>query len=272
MLHLSSNLMALICFDVDGTLFDNDTKSIHPDTVQALWKLKENHKIALSTGRSLESVKGAGLIDNIDWDGFILHNGQLVLDTHQNVITADYLDHDAFEKLYEYCNEEGLNLSIANKNDWYLTKEKDINTVQAHEYFDEVIPHVGKYQHEDVVMAIIYAPLGWDTSKIEALHSFQITPSLTTSIDICKAGCHKSKGIHELMNALHEKEIIAFGDGHNDVEMLKDATIGIAMGQAVEECKEVADYVTKSCQEQGVAFAIDKLHLYEKDCIQKFYK
>ena len=73
-------------------------------------------------------------------------------------------------------------------------------------------------------------------------------------------GIDKAKALESILKKLgvNKEEIIAFGDGHNDASMVKYAGLGIAMGNAVQELKEIADYVTLSNDEDGIAYAIDK--------------
>ena len=262
--------MALICFDVDGTLLDNEKKDVHPITIETLHALRKKHKLAIATGRSYASVKATGILDAVSWDAFILNNGQLVFDHQKNLIKVHYLDSDEFFKLYQLCMEKGLNCSIATKDDWYLIKEADAETLQAHDYFNEWLPHVGTYHDENVVMASIYAPIGYDYTIFRQLKKLNILPTATTSADVCAFGCSKYYGILKLMAYLQEDHYIAFGDSENDLEMIEHAAIGIVMGQADDFLKSRADYVTKSCHQNGVSFACEQLRLFEENCIEKF--
>ena len=73
----------------------------------------------------------------------------------------------------------------------------------------------------------------------------------------------KSDAIHMLKDHFHVKqeEIMAFGDNFNDIDMIRYAGLGVAMGNAADEVKEVADYITLSNEEDGVAAAIEKFVL-----------
>ena len=75
--------------------------------------------------------------------------------------------------------------------------------------------------------------------------------------DITAKGNTKQKGIDEIINhfGIRLEETMAFGDGGNDVSMLRHAAIGVAMGNAVDEVKEHANYITTSVDEDGVANA-----------------
>ena len=76
--------------------------------------------------------------------------------------------------------------------------------------------------------------------------------------DITAKGNTKQKGIDEIINhfGIRLEETMAFGDGGNDVSMLRHAAIGVAMGNAVDEVKEHANYITTSVDEDGVANAL----------------
>jgi len=71
---------------------------------------------------------------------------------------------------------------------------------------------------------------------------------------------NKAVGLRKLIDhlGLTTEEVAAFGDGHNDFEMIEAVGSGIAMGNAAEELKVKARYVTKSLNEGGIAYAVDK--------------
>jgi len=79
-----------------------------------------------------------------------------------------------------------------------------------------------------------------------------------TFMDINLRGVDKSVGISKVMEyyGLSLREAMAFGDGGNDVPMVRDAGIGVAMGNACEELKAVADYVTLSVDDDGIEAAL----------------
>lgn len=261
--------MALFCFDIDGTLFDNETRQISTTTIQTIQKLKINHKVAICTGRAYDSVKDTGLLDLIDWDGVIVHNGQLVYDHQKQVVYVNYLNSESLKKMVDLCIAKGLNFSVATADDWFLIQEPNEYVYESHKFFDEIIPHVKEYNYEDAVMAILYVPIGFDTSEFDSISDMKIIPSPTTCLDVCSINCDKSIGIHKLLDYLNEKEYIAFGDGSNDIEMLQNADLGIAMGNSKESLKQVADFITKDANNNGIQYACEKLNLFDMNCIKK---
>lgn len=97
----------------------------------------------------------------------------------------------------------------------------------------------------------------WEVSGLE------LVGSLRYNIEINTAGVNKGTGLVNLGKVLGIKreEIMAFGDGDNDIVMLKEVGIGVAMANAEDKVKETADYITLSNEEDGVAEAIEKLVL-----------
>ena len=77
------------CFDIDGTLRDNVNHEVSSSTKLALDTLKEmGYKLIISTGRAYDSLKRTKINELIDWDGFVLNNGQLLLDHNENVLES----------------------------------------------------------------------------------------------------------------------------------------------------------------------------------------
>ena len=92
------------------------------------------------------------------------------------------------------------------------------------------------------------------------LRNIEITSSWFNNIEIMHKGVNKGEALKELVKYLgiDRKEVIAFGDNYNDLDMLKFAGVGVVMGNADEAVKEQGDYVTSTNTEDGVAKAIYK--------------
>ncbi len=101
--------------------------------------------------------------------------------------------------------------------------------------------------------------------ELKQFDSLELVGSLKYNIEINAAGVNKGKGLLELGEILgiSREEIMAFGDGDNDIAMLREVGFGVAMQNADEEVKAVADYVTGSNDEDGVAKAIARFVLGE---------
>ena len=99
--------------------------------------------------------------------------------------------------------------------------------------------------------------------ELKADEGLELVGSLRYNIEINAAGVNKGTGLISLgrLLGIRREEIMAFGDGDNDIAMLKEAGVGVAMANAEEAVKAAADYITLSNEEEGVADAIEKLIL-----------
>ena len=97
----------------------------------------------------------------------------------------------------------------------------------------------------------------WDELKLNC-DEIYITSSVSQLIEISHKDAGKHSGLRFIREHLHLKpeETAAFGDGDNDIDLLKEAGIGIAMENASSKCKEAATYITKHHDKDGVAYGI----------------
>ena len=107
----------------------------------------------------------------------------------------------------------------------------------------------GQYAFTDVI------------KKIEEIDKLSITSSAADNIEINAAGAQKGQSLLDYAAAkgIQREEIAAIGDNLNDESMIQAAGTGVAMGNAVPQIKTIASFVTKSNNEDGVAWAIDKI-------------
>ncbi len=99
--------------------------------------------------------------------------------------------------------------------------------------------------------------------ELRQISDIAVTCSLANNIEINNKTCNKGDALLRLGEILNLKpeQIMACGDGNNDIEMIDMAGMGVAMENAVDELKKVANFVTKTCDEEGVAYAIEKFAL-----------
>lgn len=99
--------------------------------------------------------------------------------------------------------------------------------------------------------------------ELEQEKGLELVGSLQYNIEINATGVNKGTGLVNLgrMLGIRREEIMAFGDGDNDIAMLREAGFGVAMANADEQVKAAADYITLSNEEEGVAEAIERLVL-----------
>lgn len=252
------------CFDVDGTLISKN-HFISESTLQTLNQLqKKGHKIIIATGRNYGSIKRFGLLDLFPWDGYVLNNGQCVLDANLKEVFIKKMSQKEVENIIQVTNQEGLVCLLERVYDWFTIQEADENTRMAHEFLHDDIPPQKEYDPSmEIVMAIVYAPKGYDYQPFKEMKGIRVDEGVSCYADIVLKEFHKYRGIEKILDYFHLEKSVCFGDGRNDVEMIREATIGVAMGQGAQEAKDVSEFVTLSCDEDGITYACEKLGFIE---------
>jgi len=266
----------LIISDVDGTLLTSNSE-VSTTTKLKLFDLMANgHPFAIATGRM--HAAGKIITKQLDYDGYLIScNGAVVkhLKTgeviHAKAIAPDSLrkaievcrQYDVYFHLYDNDNIYGNRLAYLSKR--YKDKMASLPeayrfNVEKAENFEAILKKpiykMGVYHEDKAVFTSL-------KEAINALGLFETSQSMAMSFDINGRGVNKAVGIEALRKyfGISVKDVIAFGDNENDIEMIKYAGIGVAMGNATDSLKAVADVVTVDNDSDGIAVALEKLRL-----------
>lgn len=253
------NEQKLFLFDIDGTLIDTKEHIVPDSTKKSLVLLREQGQLlGISTGRSLQSVIESGLDTLIDWDVFLCNNGQAIYDKHKNVLHLECIPLASVLACIEKAERLNAPLLIMGEEQM-ITKEPDENVLVSLAFFKETIPKTLPYDGSDVIMMIAYGPHGYDYHDYAEIDGITPIPGLSNYADIVLKGFHKYIGIQFVLTHFDKTSYIAFGDSLNDMEMIKEATVGIAMGNAHDDLKAVADYISDDVLHDGIYTALKKL-------------
>lgn len=253
----------MIFFDVDGTLMNNYDYQVPSSTKTALQKLHDNgYKIGIATGRAVNSLKRTGIIELINWDGYVCNNGQTVLDKDFQIVEELVISPEIVHQCIKIAKHNNLPLALKMEHR-ILTQEPDENVYTARKFFNSIIPPVGIYQNQKVEAMIAYGPLGYDYAPFKQLKGLHILPGVSTYCDITHADATKATGIQHILNQYHLDKYICFGDSLNDAEMFAHADISICMGQGDEYVKTLATYITDTIDNNGIYNACLKLGFFE---------
>ncbi|MGP1569981.1 MAG: Cof-type HAD-IIB family hydrolase [Eubacteriales bacterium] len=268
--------LKMIVSDLDGTLLNKNDK-ISDITRKAIEDvLKSGIHFVVATGRAIGTLpKQIREIEGIEYA--ITSNGAVTtkLDTNKIVSTA-YIDESVtyeFEKLLFSLNtmveifvrgkayiekrvyDDIYNQGLSDSGIRYVLKTRTPE--------DDLFEVFRKYRSEIENINICFKDQ--ETKKIvwEQFSKFSnitVTSSMRHNIELIGKNTDKSFAIKKLMNmhGVNENELMAFGDNHNDIGMIKLAGIGVAMANAEESLKNEADYITDTNLEDGVAKAIYK--------------
>ena len=245
----------IIFLDVDGTIYEDG--EILDKTVDALIKAKmRGHKVFLNSGR-MQCIIPNAVLEKVRPDGVVGGMGTAITIGNELIFSAR-MERDEVEYLMRFGEKRGF-LTIAESVDRLVIMNGQ--EVQGQNSFvnttDEFLE---KYRDMPVAKISYMNPVSEDNVKA-LMEDGRVIYVHSGYVEIPARGCNKATGIKIVCDHLGAdvERSIAIGDSANDDDMIKFAGIGVAMGNANEYIKSIADYVTTSCREGGVADAIEAL-------------
>lgn len=249
-----------VFFDIDGTLLSHRLKDVPKSTRLALSKLADCHvDRVIATGRHMTEINRLPVRD-IKFDAYITLNGQLCLDAEGNVFYENPLSDT--EEVLKLFHGNTVPVMLIEKEKMYINFIND-DVVQAHDAISTPLPSVMKYTGNTIYQAIVYIKQDKQKDVTKYLKNVEITRWNENAIDIVAKGGSKVTGIKEYINikGYCKEETAAFGDGENDIEMLKYVSKGIAMGNSNDLVKSVSDFVTSDIDDDGIKRGLQYLGL-----------
>ncbi len=253
-------------FDIDGTLVSFKTHTMPESTKRALAALRRNGvKVFIATGRAPNNIEFIKKM--FDFDGFVCFNGLLCFDADGTVLYDRPLPRRDIDAVLPYMNERKIAccFEMADRQVFNLVDQR-VRDLLAFVNMPDVAPEdivdVSKiaksfYQLSAYVLPEEEADLMRHMPDCKAMRWHELFVNIVGKdggkpVGIAKV-CEKyGYGIND---------VIAFGDGGNDIDMLKSVGIGVAMGNAGENVKEIADYVTTSVDGDGIRNALKHFEL-----------
>lgn len=262
-----------ICTDIDGTLL-NPERELSKRTIDIIKSIKDDVAVVLASSRMPAAMRHLQETLGITDQPLICYNGGYIISQTEGVKVLDSvkIPFALCEFIAQWSDDKNLHAGFYVEDEWYApfedqwTKREVNNTkVQASILvglelmerwkLDENGAHkimcMGEPKLIDDLIAIL-------KSMNAPLHLYR---SKDTYLEIAPLEISKATALNQLIQAelnIDMKDIIAFGDNFNDIEMLKAVGCGVAVGNAKEEVKEIADEITLAGKEDGVAATLEK--------------
>lgn len=264
----------MIVLDLDGTL-TNKNKEITPRTKEVLFELKaQGGIIVLASGRPTYGVMPLAKELELDQSGgYILSfNGGRIIDCKtRETIFARELPVSSNARIIRMAEEHGVNILTyeseqiitPNGSDEYVRKESAVNKLEIKEISD--MESYVQFPVEKFLMLEDGDYLAMVEPKVKAAlgRDYSVYRSEPYFLEILPKGIDKAASLERLLSRLDmsREEMIACGDGYNDLSMIKYAGLGVAMENAVLPVKTASNYVTLSNNDDGIAHVVEKFML-----------
>ncbi|WP_261133824.1 Cof-type HAD-IIB family hydrolase [Bacillus sp. Marseille-Q3570] len=253
----------IVFFDIDGTLLDHQ-KKIPAGTMLAIKELQErNVPIAIATGRA--PFMFHYLLEELGINGFVSFNGQYVSYENQSVY-ENPLEETFLHELVIRSKEHDHPMVFLNTETGRTTHNAHPHVQKSMDDLKLVHPQHDPefYRGRKIFQALLYCETG-EKEKLyrNTYNDFNFIRWHQYSMDVLPKTGSKAIGIEKMIAHLgyHQEDVVAFGDGLNDLEMLEFAGTGIAMGNSKEPAKRVADFVTKEVDDDGIRHGLKKIGL-----------
>lgn len=261
-------MIKAIFFDIDGTLVSFKTHKIPQSTLMALQKLKEQGiKLFIATGRPPYDLEM--LISELGdiFEGYITFNGQYCLDKDKNLIYEDYLDKEDLIRFTDFIKDKDIACGFMELDYFYFNLYND-RLAQLKETLGDTAPQRAfddtsrVLEHKTYQLNIFLD----DEEEKAVAHCFKHSKSVRWCpyfTDIIPTRGGKGTGIRKILEHYNISidEAMAFGDGGNDKEMLEAVKIGVAMGNANDDLKAIADFVTLDVDNHGIEHALKHFNI-----------
>lgn len=262
----------LIAMDLDGTL-NNDEKRITEQTRLALMNAQQNGiRLALASARPSPGLfRERDVLQMQEYGGLLMsYNGGRIVDAADGqVLFETAMDPEETRMVLRQLEklpvtpilDDGVQFYVTDKNGYKVDYECRNNNMVCTELGN--LAEFLTFAPIKILMSVLPEQI----AEVQAEIASFLPPSLTVVqtaafyLEVIPSVINKGQGIRDICRVLgiSPAEVIAFGDAQNDIPMLQEAGMGVAMGNASDAVKAAADYVTLSNNEDGIAAALETL-------------
>lgn len=255
-----------VFFDIDGTLASFETRRLQPSAVEAVRALRRRGvKVAVATGRIACDLH---ILEGLPFDGYITVNGGSCLTAdgevvfEQGILAENLLAAlDARRRSYfplTFMTADGIFAGERNERIGALASMVGLE-------YPRIVDLERTAREKTVLQANIYVDEAGQEQVMQWFPHCVASRWHPLFADVNPRGVDKAAGMARLLErwGIDASEAVAFGDGGNDVPMLRAAGVGVALGGSCAEALAAADRVARRVEEDGVAHALRELGLIE---------
>jgi Cof subfamily protein (haloacid dehalogenase superfamily) len=252
-----------VVLDLDGTLL-NSKKEVSKRNLEAvLFCYQRGLRIVFATARPPRAVNWFLPQDLLDIGAFVYYNGAQTICQETKIEFNESIPSNVTTEILDYClqHDPQIELTMEVKDEWFSLRELDyITSMNARS--NPIVKPLNEMKQYDATKILLsgnnHIPGLFE--KFEGKVNILVTDN-SQLIQIMPFLASKELAITKLCNLYNVEldSVIVFGDDYNDVGLFKKAGYSIAMGNAIKELKEIADEITDSNDNDGVAVSLERL-------------
>jgi Cof subfamily protein (haloacid dehalogenase superfamily) len=251
-------MIKAIFLDIDGTMVSFKTHRVSEETGKSLREARKNGiKIFVATGRHRSDIINLG---GLNFDGYISLNGAYCWVDNQTVFKKSIprKDVETFIDIIEKEPKIPCFFVEAERVTVNMINEEAQKMIELVGFSPRTIVPVSEVTDKEIFQLTAFFPVEQEAGIMKMLPDCFVSRWYPTFADITVKGVDKSVGVQKIADyfGFAREEVMAIGDGGNDISMIKYAGVGVAMSNASEDVKQVADYVTTAVDEDGIGEAL----------------
>ena len=254
----------IIFFDIDGTLVSLTKKVASRATVESLRRLREKGILTyIATGHDRGEIRGERLLEGMEFDGYLLNNGHVAYDHQGRLLYSLPLDSGDVNRTLDWVQTHEQPCWITTEHGSCLNFVTP-RVVTVMESIHTALPRLGDIRQAasgavyKIVLFLTEQELKEPLSLLSNCRQAQFHHH---AFDLMHKDGGKGAGALRILEKLGipREQSMAFGDGDNDVDLLRAVGMGVAMGNAPDYVKQAADYVAPHVDQEGLARALEEL-------------
>ena len=249
-------MIKAVFFDIDGTLLSHRTFSVPDSARAAMSGLRGNGiKTFIATGRHAAEIARLPL-EGLEFDGFVTLNGQYCYQEDGRVIYSSPIDRRDVKAILDDLSLHAFPCMFVEADRMYINYHTPL-VKKVQDSISTPLPDIGDLNRglsHDIYQIIPYVEENQENRILALAPHCQKTRWHDLAIDLLPAGGGKQNGIREMLRFydMKREEIMVFGDGENDIDMMEYAGISVAMGNASPQVKAAAGYITDDIDQDGI--------------------
>lgn len=272
-MRLINSRYKLLVVDIDGTLLGKNGTISAEDKKALVRAGNAGIKVSLSTGRVVQAC--LRIIDQLSLDGYhMFFDGALVSNPQKGEeVYVKLISEELVRQIVEFAHRNEINLDLYSATHFFVERETWASDIRRQFFGLQpiVVDFTQLWQKERIIKGTLVVRSAEERAKADSFYlhfksSLNFSRTKTPAypevdfINVVAPAVSKGKALEALTSFLGITltEVIAIGDGDNDISLLSSAGLAVAMDNAPDELKVVADYVTLDVEHNGVAAAIER--------------